>query len=708
MRAVTAHDQAGGAARVSTIELFFDLVFVFTLTQVVHLVEHAQGALDFLRAILVLTLVWWIFAGYAWLTNSTGTARRMRPVLLAAMVGFLVMAISIPEIFHDRGLTFGLGYLFVVLLHLGAFASMGGPGIGRAVLRLAPFNVGAALLTVLAGALHTSWSWVLFAVAVGLLVIATLLHTERGFPVNAPHFVHRHGHILLIALGETVVALGAGAVDRPFDARLLGVLVLCIALLAAIWWSYFDRDDAMAEHALVVRDADERASVAIRAFWTPYLVMIFGILLVAAGLNRLVAEPDAATTPAWLLASGLAVYLLGSALFRIAVRLSPAGTRVLGALLAVPTVVIGLQWGGVAQVAALSALVCALLLVERRRVVSLAAVAGIGLGWPLAQQPTLAPQQSGTSALLIAVSAVNDSVVWVSGANRTYLRTVDGGATWTVGQVPVPDAPDLQFRDVHAVDANAAFLLSIGPGSQSRIFKTTDAGTTWRTQFVNDDSAAFYDCFDFWSPDSGIVIGDAVGDQMLVRVTTDGGATWNRVPPASMPRAIEGEGSFAASGTCVVTQPGGHAWIGTTKGRVLHTADYGRTWSVSRTPITTSDSVGVVSVAFRDALHGIAFGGFGGAPGDTLLAFSSDGGATWSVGPRPAFRGGVSGGTYAGAGQRVVVGGFTGAAYSPDEGRSWVPLDTANYWGIGFAPSGTGWLVGRRGRIVKLSWPGSR
>lgn len=325
--------------------------------------------------------------------------------------------------------------------------------------------------------------------------------------------------------------------------------------------------------------------------------------------------------------------------------------------------------------------------------------------WAAAQEPrvpSLDVQQSGTSALLIAVSAVNDSVAWVAGANRTFLRTVNGGATWIAGQVPVPDAPNLQFRDVHALDARTAWLLSIGNGRESRIFKTTDAGTTWTAQFVNDDSAAFYDCFDFWSADSGIVVSDVARGAMVVRTTTDGGKTWALVPRGALPAGIEGEGSFASSGTCVVTRPGGRAWIGTTKGRVVFTTDYGRSWRVSRAPVTVSDSVGVTSIAFRDARNGIAFGGYGGAAKDTLIALTRDGAVTWTTGTRPPLRGGISGGAYTPDGS-IVVAGFTGAAWSPDEGRTWTVLDAANYWGIGFALSGTGWIAGRGGRIVRVS-----
>ena len=126
-----AHEKSVG---VSSIELFFDLVFVFVITQVTKLVEHAHGAMDFLRALLVLVPIWWMYAGYAWLTNNVRVTWQMRLVLIAAMAGFLTMAMAIPEVFGAGALTFGLSYLFVVALHLGAFALKGEGGAARAIL----------------------------------------------------------------------------------------------------------------------------------------------------------------------------------------------------------------------------------------------------------------------------------------------------------------------------------------------------------------------------------------------------------------------------------------------------------------------------------------------------------------------------------------------------------------------------------------------
>ena len=320
---------------------------------------------------------------------------------------------------------------------------------------------------------------------------------------------------------------------------------------------------------------------------------------------------------------------------------------------------------------------------------------------------THTPQTSGTSALLIAVSPVNDRIVWVSGTQGTYLRTTDGGATWTAGRVPGADS--LQFRDVHAVDANTAYLLSIGNGNQSRIYKTTDAGANWKLQFTNPDSAGFYDCMDFWDPKRGLVIGDALGGDIAVLTTSDGGAHWSRVPVASLPRAQPNEGSFAASGTCLVTRPGGHAWIVASNadhGRVLHTANYGKSWSVDTLPLTTRAGSGPQSIAFRDTRNGIALGGGNAAQsGDVLTATTSDGGKTWVKRTSPTLRTGVWGGVYVPGATRptVVAVGPTGSVWSPDNGVTWTPIDSLNYWSVGFASPRAGWAVGAQGRITKLS-----
>ena len=316
-------------------------------------------------------------------------------------------------------------------------------------------------------------------------------------------------------------------------------------------------------------------------------------------------------------------------------------------------------------------------------------------------------QVSGTTALLIAVSPVNDRVVWVSGSRGTWVRTIDGGTTWMSGRVAGADS--LQFRDVYGVNATTAYLLSIGDGAQSRIYKTTDGGANWQSQFVNDDPKGFFDCMDFWDAKRGLVIGDAVDGKISLLRTDDGGAHWTRVPSTSLPAAPPQEGSFAASGTCLITGKGGHAWIvasAAERGRLLHTKDYGRTWAVDTLPLTTRAGSGPQSVAFRDARHGMVLGGGNSAvTGDVLIAVTDNGGTTWTPRTSPLLARGVWGGVFVPKAKRptVVAVGPSGAVVTRDNGATWSSIDSNNYWSVGFASPQAGWAVGLGGRITKLS-----
>jgi photosystem II stability/assembly factor-like uncharacterized protein len=331
-----------------------------------------------------------------------------------------------------------------------------------------------------------------------------------------------------------------------------------------------------------------------------------------------------------------------------------------------------------------------------------------------APRPALAPvtveQVSHTSALLQAISVVNDSVVWVSGHGGTYVRTTDGGRTWIAAVMPGQDS--LQFRDVHAASADTAWLLAAGPGERSRIYRTDDAGRTWRLQFQNSDSAAFYDCFAFRDARRGVAVSDAVAGRLIIIRTEDGGAHWERVSDAGIPPALPGEGAFAASGTCLAVQGGRHAWIGTgaaSGARVYRTEDGGRTWSVATTPVASGEATGIASVVFRDALNGLALGGpVSNADARTQnVARTTDGGRTWSAASSPTFPGAVYGAAAVpGAPGTVAAVGPRGLDVSADDGATWTPLLQGAFWAVGFAGPRSGWAVGPRGRIVKISLTG--
>jgi photosystem II stability/assembly factor-like uncharacterized protein len=249
-------------------------------------------------------------------------------------------------------------------------------------------------------------------------------------------------------------------------------------------------------------------------------------------------------------------------------------------------------------------------------------------------------QSSHTVEDLRGVSAVTQQIVWASGTHGTYLRTIDAGRTWVSAQVP--NATTMDFRGVIAFSADEAFLMSAGPGDQSRIYHTSDAGQHWQLQFTNTNPKAFFDSIAFWDPTHGIVLGDPILDEsgqlkFQLLITTDG-QSWTAIPSAQLPLAVEGEGAFAASNSCLAILSGSDAniWFATggKVARVFHSSDRGRSWQVFDTPLIHGpDSAGIFSIAFRDSLHGVIAGGDYKHPDQDgpNLAFTNDGGKSWRL-----------------------------------------------------------------------------
>jgi photosystem II stability/assembly factor-like uncharacterized protein len=319
-----------------------------------------------------------------------------------------------------------------------------------------------------------------------------------------------------------------------------------------------------------------------------------------------------------------------------------------------------------------------------------------------ALSPSAHTHPSNTTENLRGVSAVSQNIAWASGTHGTYLRTTDAGRTWLPAQVP--DAATLDFRAVVAFSSDEAFLMSAGPGDQSRIYHTSDAGQHWQLQFTNNNPKGFFDSMVFWDPTHGIVLGDPIPDEnsneagplKFELLITNDGKTWTHLPPAQLPPAIEGEGAFAASNTCLAilsnsvilsgdtrtpkraacqsrrtpctsilrqasqgvltadavtttssaprepsekeTAPDPNIWFATggKAARVFHSPDRGQSWQVFDTPILHGpDSAGIFSIAFRDPNHGVIAGGDYKHPGQDgpNLAFTNNGGKTWTLSP---------------------------------------------------------------------------
>ena len=311
-------------------------------------------------------------------------------------------------------------------------------------------------------------------------------------------------------------------------------------------------------------------------------------------------------------------------------------------------------------------------------------------------------QSIKTEADFRGLCAVNKNVAWISGTKGTFGRTTDGGTTWTVGTVP--DAEKLDFRDVEAFNEDTAYLMSAGPGEDSRIYKTTDGGKTWKLQFKSTEPKAFLDAIAFWDEKHGIAFGDPVDGRFQLLVTDDGGAKWTLLPEKSRPESLPKEGAFAASGTCLVTQGKNDVWFctgGAKVARVFRSNDRGKTWSVSDTPLSAGiESAGAFSLAFRDANHGVIVGGDYKKPDgmEATGAVTTDGGKTWKLIEKPLpFRSGV-----AWAKDRWVAVGTSGSDVSVDDGASWKPLDKEKYNAVSFTKTGEGWAAGPKGRIAKF------
>jgi len=343
-------------ARVTPIELFCDLVFVFSLTQVTALMAGDLTGRGLTRGMLVLALLWWCWVGYAWLGNVVRADEGIaRAAMFGAMAAMFVLALSVPEAFDDRSgglsgpMVFAFAYLAVRLLHLGIFwlASGGDPGLRRQLLRFMPSVLGSTALLVVASQLHGGWQTLTWVTAVVADYVGTMLSGASGWRLNsASHFAERHGLILIVALGESIVAIGVGVGALPISGPIIVASVLGLTIAACLWWAYFDVVTLMGERVLRRSEGEERARLAGDAYTYLHMPMVAGIVLVALGLKKVIefvgdgAHHELSDALAWLplatLYGGAALYLLSLAAFkrRILRTLSVGRTAVAVLLLA--------------------------------------------------------------------------------------------------------------------------------------------------------------------------------------------------------------------------------------------------------------------------------------------------------------------------------------------------------------------------------------
>jgi low temperature requirement protein LtrA len=356
-------------ARVSTIELFFDLVFVFGFTQITGSVTHAPTAAGLVRGALIFLVLWWAWGAFAWLTNTVPTAETLpRLVVLAAMAAMLVTALAVPHAWDDSGVAFALGYLVVMGLHAALFALAGEnpQATRRAIARLAPTNLVAALLLVVAGLADGTAQTVLWVVAIALSYAGPYLTGVAGFTVHPGHFVERHGLIVMIALGESVVAIGAAG-DITVDWGLAGTALVVMALIVGLWWAYFDHDADAGEHALVASEGAERARLARDVYSYLHIPLVLGVVFAAVGIHEALIHAAEPLDPvfAGAFAGGVALIYGGLTAIRLRLGLRPGWACVAAAVIALAMIPVAPHVDAVVTAAVLAAVALTVALAER-------------------------------------------------------------------------------------------------------------------------------------------------------------------------------------------------------------------------------------------------------------------------------------------------------------------------------------------------------
>jgi low temperature requirement protein LtrA len=359
---------AGQKDGVEAIELFFDLAFVFTITQLTTLLVRFPTSTGIAEAAVLFANLWWMYGGYAWLTNAVPPRRAsQRVLLLCGMAGFLIVALAIPDAFSSTGAAFGIGYLIATLVHAGLFLESSSDSTVRVMTRIGPANLATAAIVVAGGFVHGDGRWTLWAIAAVLHWLTPYVFDPSPVGLRPAHFVERHGLILLIALGESVAAVAIGLRGLPLTAGRVASALVGLAISAALWWLYFDRDDSDAEKALSAAPESRLAWRALYAFGYSFLLVLGGVVALAAGVRLVAHAPTRAASmgTAWFVAAGTSAYCVGLALVRAILRSAHPTPRLALGVAVLLSVPVGLAISGLAQLGALAALLILAIVLER-------------------------------------------------------------------------------------------------------------------------------------------------------------------------------------------------------------------------------------------------------------------------------------------------------------------------------------------------------
>ena len=369
--AVKARRQESAEERVTPLELFFDLIFVFALTQVTGLVIEDPTWAGLAKGVLVLGVLWWAWAAYAWLTNTINPEEgAVRIAMFAAMGAMLVASLAVPGAFGDDALLFASAYAFVRIAHLVLYviAGWGDRDLLVAVARLAVgTSVGVGLLFVAAG-LDGRLQVTVWAVAICVDLLGAYVGGGRGWRLSAGHFAERHALVVIIALGETIVALGLAA-STELDAGGIAAALLGLTVAATLWWAYFDVVAIVAEEKLRETKGLAQLRLARDSYSYLHLPMVAGIILFAVGVKKTIGDvgEPLKLVPAVALCGGVALYLLAHILVRLRTVGSLNRQRLVVSAALVALIPLGLELAALVTLTLVAALCVGLIAYEAIR-----------------------------------------------------------------------------------------------------------------------------------------------------------------------------------------------------------------------------------------------------------------------------------------------------------------------------------------------------
>jgi low temperature requirement protein LtrA len=351
--------------KVTPLELFFDLVFVFAFTQVTGYMSEEPTWEGLGRGMLILAALWWCWGAYAWLTDAIehdeGSARL---TVFAAMGGMLLVALAVPGAFTDDALLFACAYFVVRVLHIVLFAvASDSVDILEATKRLARTAIPGPALLVVGALVDSPAREIIWVVALLIDWGGPYVFGVRGFSVSAAHFAERFSLIVIIALGESIVAVGAGVAGTELDAAVLAAALLGLVIAAALWWAYFDVVAIVAERHFTAATGHDRARMARDSYSYLHFLLIAGIVLTALGIKKVLGGVDEPlkTVPAVALFGGIALYFLGHIAFRLRNVRTLNRPRLVASVVCLAVIPLATEMDALATVA-VAAAICALVI----------------------------------------------------------------------------------------------------------------------------------------------------------------------------------------------------------------------------------------------------------------------------------------------------------------------------------------------------------